>query len=510
MAEENHQDASWQRVSPLSIIFYFATSVFSFIRGQLLSAGPLVLVAFYVSDSPARVIIIGTVGMIGFFFLRSVARYIVFGFCILEDRLLIRQGILNRETLELHFTRIQNINISIPFYYVPFDLVNCRLDSAGSEGQEAVIAGTTQDIAESLQRQVLAYQSARGVHFEEGETSEEKEAFGLGTPLLSLTPFDAAMVGIINARVWALAAFIVAFLDRILNQFGMDLDDLIEPLSGVLPGMSDSESPFFYGILFLIVASFLFAASSVRAFIKYYGFVLFEDGERLRKSSGLIEQNVVSLTKAKVQGVTVTQNLRAFLLRRVVVQFHQISRQASDETSFLIPALKKSQWQSFAQLAFPDMDLEDKIKFRRIDRRFITRNFTIFVLPIVLIMTILLVLSDVGIDLTLQQRLLPLLLLVPGWLICFQIWWRHGVWQNDNYMIVRSGFLVVSFTVFPVHKIQQLSASHTPMQQSKDLKNLGIHLTFSNVHVPWLPASEVDRFINRNLAFLETSEKSWI
>ena len=510
MAGETRPNADWQRVSPLSIIFYFVTSALSFVRRQLLSAGPLFLAAFYISDNPTRVIVMGTGAMIGFFFLRSVVRYIVFGFCVLEDRLLIRQGIINRETLELHFNRIQNINISIPFYYVPFRLVNCRLDSAGSEGQEAIIAGTTQEIAEAIQRQVLAFQAARGVHFDVQEETSEEEVFGMGTPLMALTPIDAAMVGVINARVWALAAFIVAFLDRILNQFGLDMEDLIPTVSKVMPGLSNSDSPLFYAVLFLIVAVILFAASALRAFIQYYGFVLFEDGERLRKSSGLIEQNVVSLTKAKVQGVTVRQNLRAYFLRRVVVQFHQISRSTSSESAFVIPAVKKRKWQSFAQLAFPDMELEDKIKFQRIDRRFISRNFTIFILPLVLILTFLIATSDFGLELTLRQKLLPLALLIPGWIVCFQIWWRHGIWQNDDYMIVRRGFLTVKFTVFPVHKIQQLSASHTPMQQSKDLKNLGIHLTFSSVDIPWLPAREVDRFINKNLAFLESSKKSWL
>lgn len=490
----------------MALVFLTIRSFINFLRNQIFSAGPLFILAFAYASDPVLVLVIGAFIVLLLTVGRSILFYYFFRFQVFDDQIKVRQGALNREDLTLHYDRIQNVNLSVPFYYLPFNLVNCRLDSAGSTQAEVVIPGIDREIAEDLQSRVLSYQSRFGIVpvDDEGEVILPES----GAPLLRYNPFQAFLAGIINARVLVLASFIFAFLER--SDETIDYSAYFERIEAELPHGEMTSQLLFYAALFGAIVGIVLLISAVRSMIQNFAFALYADDERLKRFAGLFERHQTSLRKSKVQGITFRRNLRAIFFRKMMVTFHQVtSLNSPDGTqSFAIPMISKRDWHSVIKLVFEDFEPAEKIIFTPPHRRYATRNFFMF---IALPLSILFGLSFVE-GLTpswLVRDYLPWLL-IPGWLACWQVRRRHGIWYNDDYVIIRSGFLGVRYTAFPIFKMQSAFESHTPMQINTGLKDLGVQLAYTALRVPWLPREQVERFINRSLYIVETSKRAWL
>lgn len=502
-------DAEWQRVSPVSIIFLILSTGVQFIKQQGMSAGPGLVAAAFIFDNKAQTIGAGIVLIAGFIIIRAILYYLNFRFQVLEDQIIVRKGILNKENINLHFDRIQNVNVSTPFYFIPFELVNCQLDSAGSKGSEIVISGTTASVAQDINQRVLAHQSLASLPTVENEAASQASKPGAPEiPLLTISSLEAAKAGFINGRVWFLAAMFGALFGQIEDRLEFDVGDLAATALDFLPYAGPLATVLFFNFVFLVVCGLFLAASSVTSVVRNYGFELHEEHDRLRRVAGLTERHQTALRKEKIQGVSVQQNLRARALGRVTLRFHQTAGHAGSDTSsgqnFVIPVLPADDWHRFARLAFDDLSLDGTEKFETIDKRYATRNFLFYVcLPLVLITSVL----------SFQFGWLHMAwatLMLPGWFLCRLARQRWGVWQDGNYAVIRQGLFGVDYTVFPIFKMQHAFDVQTPMQGRKGLKDLGVQLAFKQLRVPWLASGDVEAFINQSLASVETSTRKWI
>jgi putative membrane protein len=499
-------DPEWQRVSPVSILFLIISSGSKFLRQQVFSAGPALIAAAYVFDNRVLVLTLGAATILTFIVARAALFYLNFNFKVLEDQIVVRQGTLNKENINLHFERIQNVNVSTPFYFTPFNLVNCQLDSAGSKGSEIVIPGTTKAFATDLSARVLAHQ---GTVSKSQEIPDDLPTPELEKPVLTLSPLEAAKAGFINGRVLFLAAIGSTFLGQMGDRFEFDVSETIDQALGSLPFTGPFITAGVFAIGFVLVCTGILVFSVLSSLVQNYGFELHEDGARLRRIAGLMERHQTSLKKEKVQGVTIHQNLRARALGRVAVHFHQTGgrknkQQAESSQKFLIPVIPEDDWPDIVKLAFEDFSLTADGAFQTIDRRYATRNFILLILlPLTLATGVLVILE--GLSYLALAALLPM-----GWFLCRLSHRRFGFWQDEDYAVIRSGLFDVRYTVFPIFKIQQAFEIQTPMQRQKYLKDLGVQLAFKKLTIPWLPNQVVEDFINRSVATVETSSRRWV
>ena len=145
----------WHRISPLSILFYG----FAFIRDVGLNALPALVVAaaalgkslatqaWLLSAIVLLVLLLAAYGALS---------YLRFRYALAGDRLLVQRGVLQREALDISFERIQNINITTPFYMRPFGLAVLAVDTAGSSGKEVSLFGVKTCVAEDIRRTIAA------------------------------------------------------------------------------------------------------------------------------------------------------------------------------------------------------------------------------------------------------------------------------------------------------------------------------------------------------------------
>jgi putative membrane protein len=498
----------WQRVSPLSIIFLLITSSTSFIRQQIFSAGPLLVAAAYISDNKTLVIGAGLALLATLMIVRSILFYFFFTYRLEDDQIIVRQGVFNRENINLQYDRIQNVNVSTPFYYQPFGLVNCQLDSAGSQGSEVVIPGTTQDFAKALSSLVLRTRKGETDDASLSESVDAEDKPETSSPILTLSPFEAAKAGFINARVLVFAGLIAAFGDNIANQFNIDVDAFFDSLIATLPTTGPLATLLFYIAAFSVIAIVLLFVSAMTSLVQNYRFELHKEHQRIRRVTGLTERHETALRIAKVQGITVRQNIRAKMLQRVVVQFHQIGGHNADagdggRQNFNVPVLPQNEWHEIVQLAYPDFPDKDSLHFEGVHPGFAIRNFVLFgLLPIVLFSSI--TTHQFGVIHLGWIGLLP-----AHWWLCRLRWKRYGYWRNDTYAIVRRGLFGIRHTIFEIRKTQQVYELQTPMQARQNLRDMGIQLAFGSIRLPWIQEQSVRAFLNYTLATVERSNQKW-
>jgi len=98
-------------------------------------------------------LVLGVVGVVA-----SILSYLRFWFCITDDRVLVRSGVVHKEELIVEFNRIQNITIKEPFYMRPFGLALLSIDTAGSRNKEITLGGIAKPLAHTLRETILSEQ----------------------------------------------------------------------------------------------------------------------------------------------------------------------------------------------------------------------------------------------------------------------------------------------------------------------------------------------------------------
>ena len=112
----------WLRVSPLAVIFFILSAA----QKALTQGLPAVIVAFAwfaSAEGYQRYWFVrgaALLAVVGFAF--SIVSYLRFRYRISDDRILLRQGVVHREELDIDFHRVQNITIKEPFYMRPVGL----------------------------------------------------------------------------------------------------------------------------------------------------------------------------------------------------------------------------------------------------------------------------------------------------------------------------------------------------------------------------------------------------
>ncbi len=134
--ESIDESENWQRLSPLSIIFFAGKQVSHLIKDALPSMAPLAVVIF-TSDNKAWWSFAIASGLIILIVISAFLQFWFFKFRQHASKVLINDGVFKKNHRVIQFDRIQNINILQPLYFKPFKLVTLQIETAGAKGKEA-------------------------------------------------------------------------------------------------------------------------------------------------------------------------------------------------------------------------------------------------------------------------------------------------------------------------------------------------------------------------------------
>ena len=148
---------AWQRVSPLAVIYFFFNRSLNIVKELVLNSGPILIVGIVAIDDRSFWLFVVGLVIIALLLIDTVISYISFRFQVEGQQVNVKQGFFTKELLNLKFQNIQNVNISVPWYFKPFNLVSCTLDSAGSSAKEVSIPGISSEMADLISRQIHQY-----------------------------------------------------------------------------------------------------------------------------------------------------------------------------------------------------------------------------------------------------------------------------------------------------------------------------------------------------------------
>lgn len=353
----------WRRTSPFAVVFFIGTTVKLVARGFMQAALPMIGAFIVLRDEPAAVRILLYIAGGGLLLILPVAvlKWMCFRFRIEEDRLLIREGILKKSSLDLPFERVQGINVERSLVDRILGLVTVSLDSAGSVQAEGKLPSVTTELADDLRARVaalrmkLAGASDDGAAQAEGTSAAEAVAIvgapvaqqpgvveGAGEPgvfdarvrkvspapmvsrgkvLLKLGAGDMVRIGLASRNFLFVAALVGVVSD--LLQPGDLIDPVLEAIATGVDNAADALGNLGALARVAAIATVIFAMLAVAvtvtvaaAFLRHHGFTLWHDGLVFRSRAGLVTQREVVVEGGKIQQLTLSQSLVLRWFRR--------------------------------------------------------------------------------------------------------------------------------------------------------------------------------------------------
>lgn len=532
----------WRRVSPLSII----DSIVTLIRQGLGQAVPalavLVAGAASLESLELTAVILGVGVVLILIVVYGILAYLRFGYQLTENRINVRKGVLHREVLNIDKDRIQNVVIHEPFYFRPFSLAALGIDTAGSSGKEIRLPGIALDQARRLRDDLVdepgvdapglketgvdehgADASGPSSALRHGDGATQLHGTSAATSgarevLLRLTRRDVVIAGLTaNFMLWAAIAIGAIFgsgdtgeqlIDWLVREF---------QIKETLAAARNEGGDLFAGLLILgamsAVMILLPVISIAGAVFRFDGYELSVNGDRFRRTSGLLSRHDESVRQHKIQAVTWKQNAIARLLGRINMQLRQASAGAGIESgdfsaaglkqSFPVPSLLPAQAESLTARFLPGYQ-QNTAKFTRVDlRRYLTVSPLLMLTPL----GTGLALMGYFIDWRFAAAWVPVAMAVM--LIHLQCWRQTGWAVVGQHALLRTGFIGSNTTVFPLFKVQRVDVTQTAGMRRRGLAHITVHLASHSTSLPWIAAEDAFRLRDLAIYQAESSREAW-
>lgn len=292
-------DAPWLRLHPLSLLANLLPQM-AVLFQQI--GWPIVLIAVAGGSLDAGFAVNG--GLLLTFVLLAVARTAIHSltlrYRLVENRLEIRSGVLNRTRRAVELQKVQNVEVVRNLFHRAFGLAEVRVETASGEEVEGLLSALT--VAEAS-RLADALRAAR--RHEAHPHGDE------GPVLVENTVLDLFRYGATSTELGGTAVVL-----GILLEFGLASDpehaaDTTRQLGGI--GI---------GALVLVVGVGTWAFGIVSAMIQHHGFRVSRGHGVLTVEEGLFTRRRVDLPLSKIQRLVVREPWlrRAFGLTTVIVE----------------------------------------------------------------------------------------------------------------------------------------------------------------------------------------------
>lgn len=435
-----------------------------------------------------------------------------FRYRIDTESIRVRQGLLERTELEVRFERVQNIGFSQPFYLRPLRLRRVTLETPGAAQTEVQLPGIAEEEALALRELVDGARQARTADGDSAQDEDSARAVAGARPgaeqLFRAGTAELFRHGLTSNQIWFLFAFVGA---PAANWIDARIERALDWMSeaGVL-APATLDAPWMAAGLVLVpltgFALLLMLLSGVLAVVRYHGYALSGDDERLRARFGLLDAREHTLRRAKLHSVELVQTAVGRLLGDWHVIGHQtgaaqFAQQAGPEDRrFLVPGVGS------ARLAEVVGALRQRPwtrpELRGVDRRLRTIQWMRLCAPLMALAVGLRVLAPPETH-GVASALAALALLSAA--IAHLRWKRWGWLCDGELLIVRSGLAGQRWIVFDLDRCQQVRITSSPYQRRHGLATLHLRLPHGEQTVPYIAADSAAELANRALLAAERS-----
>ena len=517
-----------------AVVFFVGKTLRSAVRGYVQLVATFGAIAVLIRGAPQAPLLIPFAVLV--VIAVAMLKYWFFRFRITEDRILIRQGVLKKTSVDLPFDRIQGINVRRSPVDRLLGLVTVNLDTAGSETTEGELPSVRAALADELRTRIGAGERAREV--DPGATVLPDAAAGerpnrdapAGEVLLKLSGSDMVRIGIGRDNVLLAVMLIAAAWRRprelpyrFAETFGFS-EDLVRPAletaEATIAGSDALGDTTFAGGLVLAALAVVLAFGIGTALLRYHGFTLWREGTAYRSRGGLLTQKEVVVETTKIQQFTLYQDVVMRCFRRYRLRV-QPAADANASSHHDVP--------SVLEVPLLGAPLADELRARVFGREgagvvLLPKSGPFTRVSRVYIQALLLLIGGVP---ALGGALLLLSLTGPtrawavfsgvwgfswiliGGLVALQRWRRQGYLHDEDGLAIRTGFVGRRVDALLFRKAQSVTVRRSPLERRRGLATLEIALASDTLSVPYIDHSVACRMRDHILYKVESSQRRW-
>lgn len=533
----------WRRTSPFAVVFFLGATIKAVAGSYLQLVASFGAIAYltrfeFLSRDSLTWVILLAVLAIG---AAALLRYWFFRFRLEEDRILIRQGFVKRTALDLPFDRVQGINVERSLVDRILGLVTVRLDTAGTATAEGRLPAVNSELADWLRTRVDRGRRGKrvgdGEHGLQSPVDEEDSspdtfaglrgdasAPATGEVLVKLTNNDMLRIGLADRKALVLAGALAA-----LAQAAEPFEDaVLGVLDGLQAAVADLGTLSQATAVILVVLAGLFLlllAVVIGAFLRHHDFTLWRQGTAFRSRGGLLTQKEVVVESAKVQQLTLSQNLvlrwfgryrlEALPAGAMPVPGGENTGNLEIAENLTVPLLDGSVGEAMRRQVFgpeaPGITLIPASPgFMRVSPYYI-RAVVLRSIAVPVLGGTVFTLAQWGpaAIVTAPYAAWCLLWLVLSGLIGLQSWRRRGYLHDEEGLASRRGLVGSRVDAFLFRKVQGVTVKRSPLQRRRGLATLEVHLSSGVVTVPYIAQDTAAGLRDYTLYRVESSRLPW-
>jgi len=511
----------WQRLSPLSVIFFIGKLLTKIVKDMLPSLAPLGIIIF-TSDNKSFILMLVAIGASSLILLSSFLQYWFFKYKQEGNKVLINDGVFKKNKRVIAFDRIQNINILQPIYFKFFNLVTLQIETAGAKGNEADLAGIPESLANKLRNLILEKKSQT---LSDKHQSDEKSVDGFSEQKIE-TIATASLVDLIkygissNGMFWffVILAPIMGMLDDIIEKVFTkeDIQGIIELLGGGLFGKTSAVLLSVFIVFFL-----MFIFSIIGAIFRYYRYQLTQTktisetrSERksltditFKRTSGLLTRYEESLKLNKIQSFVTSTNFIGKLLAVEHITLGQVSsgqkNQAQKRSTFIIPARTFEQTKILLNNVFDDSP--EEIETQGISKRYINKTVALkLFFPSLIISLPFIIFNDLY-----WFSLLPIVIPTIFLPLVYRRWKAYRFGMKDGYARFERGLFGYRHITFPLYKVQRAEVRQSPIQRRRNLATLKVYLASNQLQMQYIPFDVANEWLEKINKAIHLDKRPW-
>ena len=429
--------------------------------------------------------------------LLSIARYVSFRLRYEEHELVIKTGLIFRKERHIPFSRIQNVDAIQNAVHRLLHVVEVRVETGGGKEEEARLSVLPVAALDALRARV--FNRIEGVPVEDAAPADRVE----NPVLVHLPPRELVLLGLLDNKGMVLigaafgALWETGIANRLMGQyFGGDgmarsfVRDLFQPFVDGGPFPFRRLGIFVIGFtIFLLLVR---VVSMIWAVTRLYDFRLTRVGEDLRTEYGLFTKVTATVPIRRVQAITISAGLLQRWLGRTTVRVATAGgaggtrggRQADNVREWLAPLLHQDALPQLLQHVIPGFDLR-AITWRPVHPRAFARA----VKPMLLVTTLATLLAAVFLGW--GAIAVPTVMLPWGFISARQHVAHLGWAEDDEVVMMKSGWLVQRITLARVNKIQAVAMHQTPFDRRAGMARVrvdtaGAGMVSHRVDIPYL------------------------
>jgi putative membrane protein len=394
-----------------------------------------------------------------------------FDYFIQEDSVKITKGVFRRQEREIPFRRIQNVDIKRNIVHRILGIAKIDLETAGGQDTEASLQFVDAEEVEDIRERIKHGERAKDQETEEEETEPIYDISDRNLVILSATDMDARMLFVFLAGF----GFFSAGASSLISEVG---------LAGSVV----------FSLIILLTVIGIFVYSFARNFEKYYGFRLWQQGNKLKFERGLLNRQEGTIPLEKVQSIGFEENVlkRAVGYATLKIETAGYSGQKAVEqgAEAAIPLAKRPEALKYAE-RLGEFEFDQMKLVSRTARR---RYFARYMIPV-------LVASAASYFIG-SGYAVPGIVFASGtglMAAAAHLKWIHIAYaEGMENVFARSGFWNRRTNIVPYYRVQNLIETQTIFQRRLGLSSLAIDIAGSgivtqNPVVPDLEAKELQK-----------------